>query len=294
MKKQIVMMLLFFCNVALADVPQLINYQGKLTDAQGQPKTGNANLSFEIYDGAGGGAAKVWGPQNFTNVPLINGQFNIILGTTDSAGNPIANAFVSPNAYLQITDLGINAASAADDIVISPRQQILSTPYAMQAKNADHAVQADNSTSAEYAWQADVAGPIGTIVAWHKNFGGMTQTLPHGWVELSGGSVNDPASPFHGKALPNLNMELYAAGGGKGRYLRGGYISGLMNESTYYTDNGSGYTGPAGAFYGYGGGKYHDVDYVNKDQSSYSGSRLGAVRRFQTAAMTVVWIMRIK
>jgi len=63
-----------------ADVPQLVNYQGRLTDAQGAPKVGTVNLSFEIYDGltSDNTANKTWGPQVFANVPLVNGHFNVI------------------------------------------------------------------------------------------------------------------------------------------------------------------------------------------------------------------------
>lgn len=117
----------------LADVPQLINYQGKLTDAGGTEKTGPVNLSFDIYDGPGEGATKVWGPQSFNNVPLVEGNFNVILSSTDVDGDPVSDAFVSPNAYLQITDLGANLESDGDDAIISPRQQILSTPYTMNS-----------------------------------------------------------------------------------------------------------------------------------------------------------------
>lgn len=63
---------------AMAAVPQMVNYQGKLTDADGNIRQGSVNLSFEIYDGAASGATKKWGPQVFNNVPLIEGSFNVI------------------------------------------------------------------------------------------------------------------------------------------------------------------------------------------------------------------------
>lgn len=160
------LVLLLSSSIALAEVPQLVSYQGYLTDSQGSPKQGTANLSFTFYDEVSGGRA-LWGPQTFTRVPLINGSFNIILGTTDSNGAPLENAFQAADSYLQITDLGADTSSVADDEVILPRQQILSAPYAMEAKS---------SVNSRYEV------PIGTVI---------TSILPYSkFVQ----TVNDPAA----------------------------------------------------------------------------------------------------
>jgi N-acetylneuraminic acid mutarotase len=41
--------------IAAAQVPSLINYQGRLTDANGDPVTGSKNFAISIYDAANGG-----------------------------------------------------------------------------------------------------------------------------------------------------------------------------------------------------------------------------------------------
>jgi hypothetical protein len=41
--------------IATAQVPSLINYQGRLTDADGAPVTGSKNFVISIYDAATGG-----------------------------------------------------------------------------------------------------------------------------------------------------------------------------------------------------------------------------------------------
>ncbi len=123
----IVTILILSTTIAQAQiesVPSLINYQGMLTDADGNPLTGTKKLEFNLYDAATGGN-KIWGPQIFNNVPLVNGQFNVILGTTDTAGRSIADAFSSDNCYLSIR--------VDDGQELSPRQQILSAPYAIHA-----------------------------------------------------------------------------------------------------------------------------------------------------------------
>lgn len=137
-------------------VPPLINYQGRLTDADGKGLNGTKKLEFNIYDAAIGGSL-IWGPQIFDNprVPLLDGYFNVILGTTDSTGRLILTAFASQDRYLGIKVDG--------DTEITPRQQILSSPYAVQsekARSADsaaNAITADRALAADRALTADVA-----------------------------------------------------------------------------------------------------------------------------------------
>ena len=57
--------------------------------------------------------------------------------------------------------------------------------------------------------------PIGSIVAWHKDFPN-TQAIPAGWIECNGQRINDSKSPFHNLIVPNLNS---AVGYSAGRFL---------------------------------------------------------------------------
>ena len=129
---------------AAESVPPLINYQGSLTDANGAPMAGVKTMEFNLYDAPTGGNL-IWGPQIYATVPLIGGKFNVLLGPTDGGGKLITTAFADKTRYLSITIEGKE---------ILPRQQILSTPFAMQAqeateakhaKEADHAALADGS-----------------------------------------------------------------------------------------------------------------------------------------------------
>ena len=134
-----------FGMLANADVPPLINYQGQLTDASGNPQTGIKKLEFNIYDASTGGN-KIWGPQTFIAVPLIGGRFNVMLGSTDAGGNSISAAFGASSRFL-----GIKVDSGPE---ISPRQQILSTPFSFSAQNATNAVNAQNASNAQNAENA--------------------------------------------------------------------------------------------------------------------------------------------
>ena len=126
--KQIVLAMVFVMMAgAMAQatsVPPLVNYQGMLADADGKPLTGTKKVEFNLYDAATGGN-KVWGPQVFGSVPLVNGMFNVILGTTDTEGRSIAEAFGGKDRYLGI--------KVDDGSELAPRQQILSTPFAIAA-----------------------------------------------------------------------------------------------------------------------------------------------------------------
>ncbi len=138
-----------------SSVPPLINYQGMLTDANGNPMTGAKKLTFNIYDAAIGGNV-VWGQQIFDNVPLFNGRFNVILGSTDTKGKLITEAFAEKNRYIGI--------KVDDNPEIAPRQQFLSTPYAIQTLHG--------------------GVPTGAILS----YGGAS--APNGFLECDGSAVS--------------------------------------------------------------------------------------------------------
>jgi hypothetical protein len=137
-----IILLLFSFNIAQSEtvpsIPQLINYQGMLTNAEGQPlETKEYKLSFSIFNQPTAGEA-VWGPQIFdgrygdgrgAKVPVVRGHFNVILGDKDINGRLIIEAFQSKDAYLEII--------IENNSPISPRQQILSSPYAVQSEKAN-------------------------------------------------------------------------------------------------------------------------------------------------------------
>jgi hypothetical protein len=73
-------------------IPQLINYQGTLTDTSGNPvPDGQYGVVFSIYDVASGGTALWTEAWNSGTIPIttISGDFSVLLGTH----NPIPAAF---------------------------------------------------------------------------------------------------------------------------------------------------------------------------------------------------------
>jgi len=130
-------------------IPNLINYQGVLTDENGAGIFGIKKIEFRLYDKMIGGQ-EIWGPQIFESVTVVNGQFNVILGDKDINNRLIVNAFDSGDRYL-----GIKFGNTGDDsnrlVEISPRQKILTIPYAINALSSLNAKNAENAENAESA-----------------------------------------------------------------------------------------------------------------------------------------------
>lgn len=150
MKRVFVAAILLALTVAVAQaqnvtVPQLVNYQGRLTDINGDPlSTANYTMEFNIYPVKTGGTA-LWGPLIFDNgtgtghgnrVPVVQGHFNVFLGPVDTTNRPIATAF----AQNSVTYLSVKVTTGPWQPSLTellPRQQILSSPYALQTQNAE-------------------------------------------------------------------------------------------------------------------------------------------------------------
>jgi hypothetical protein len=149
------------------------------------------------------------------------------------------------------------------------------------------------SGSAVFSQGVLLTVPLGVIMPWHKSLSGVPD-LPGGWVECNGQTISDAQSPLNGQTVPNLNGQVYA--GGRGYYLRGGNTSGSFNSSSYLTGNGSMYRfgTTSGSYFGIGYSVFTDMELGN--QVSYSGSDndLGGPNPVQVAAMTVVYIIKIK
>jgi hypothetical protein len=121
-------------------VPSLMNFQGQVLAANGSPlATGDYELTFQIFDASEGGTL-IWGPQvldgagaagHGPKIPVVQGYFNVMLGPVDTAARPLTGAFLGATRFLEIK-VGTNSP-------ISPRQQILSAPYALNTANAANA-----------------------------------------------------------------------------------------------------------------------------------------------------------
>lgn len=107
---------------ASSAVPGQLTEQGRLLDTTGTPQTGSVSIVFSLYDAATGGTALWTETQNIT---LDDGYFSARLG--DATAIP-ASVFSGATRYLGVT--------VGADAEMTPRQSIVSVPYALMANNA--------------------------------------------------------------------------------------------------------------------------------------------------------------
>jgi len=151
MRKLIIfLILLVITSTANAAIPHLINYQGRLTDKDGAPLNGSYQLTFRIYDAETAGNL-LW-QATHTGIVIQKGIFGVLLGSiNDSSYDFTTLAFDKPY-FLEIK---------VGNEVMSPRQRITSSGYAINAENGV---------------------PKGAIVMWS----GKISDIPEGWALCDG------------------------------------------------------------------------------------------------------------
>ena len=164
-----------------ADVPQLINVQGKLTDVGGDPVAdGPYSVLFSIYDVVTGGTA-LW--HETRTVTVSDGLFSISLGESTTI----------PPSLFDNTDLwlGIKVESDAE---MTPRQRLTTSPYAFRVAGS----------SVGGGWVDD-----GSVVRLETSSDkvGIGTTSPEAQLHVKGGyGVND------GIRVTNLGTQVPALG----------------------------------------------------------------------------------
>ncbi len=112
-------------SVVMADVPQMINYQGRLTDDTGAAFNDNATMIFSIYDDSTAGS-QLWQEVQAV-VEVTDGLFHVILGSIE----PIVDSvFLGPDQWLDIVVNGNH---------IEPRARLVSMAYAYRVSSIDGA-----------------------------------------------------------------------------------------------------------------------------------------------------------
>src|SRR6266480_2772570 len=101
-------------------------YQGRLTDG-GAVANGNYDLQFALFDSLSGGA-QVGSTQTINTVAVSNGVFTVSLDFG-------ASAFTGASRFLEISA----RPTGGSFTLLTPRQPITSTPYAVRSLNASSA-----------------------------------------------------------------------------------------------------------------------------------------------------------
>ena len=119
----ILLVLVLSASPALAQTSQF-TYQGKLTDT-GNPANANYDFEIKLFDALSGGTQQ-GSTIMLLNVPVANGIFTVQLDFT-------AAFFPGADRFLEIS---VRPAGGGSFTVLSPRQQISSTPYAIKSTGA--------------------------------------------------------------------------------------------------------------------------------------------------------------
>ena len=139
--------------------PSSIYYQGRLLDSGGDPVVAAVDIEVRLFAGESGGSP-VWN-QTLDDVSVVNGLYSFYFGDGSLAA-ALTNTFV----WLELE---------VDGETLTPRQQLVSVPYALRAGTAK---QLDPPMSGV---------PGGVVLMWSGALGG----IPEGWA-LCDGSNGTP------------------------------------------------------------------------------------------------------
>lgn len=189
----------------LAETPQLISYQGVLTDDAGNPIDGSHNLTVAIF-AADEGGEPLW-QETHTGANFDGGAFSILLGSVTALPEDL---FDASERWLEVT---------VDDTTLTPRQQFSSVPYAL---NAD---KIDGLDSAELA-----ALPSGTVVDL------PTTTSPTGFSPIEGAMGEDIGGWLALPEMPEGQEGVLCDTYGAGRVFCWNAETGVSPVGVYYDD----------------------------------------------------------
>src|SRR5262245_59004760 len=103
-------------------------YQGKLSDS-GSPASGNYDFQFKLFDTLTVGT----GVQQGTTITLAGVAVTSGIFTTQLDFGACVSCFTGAARFLEIA---VKTASGSSYTTLSPRQQLMSTPYAVRSLNA--------------------------------------------------------------------------------------------------------------------------------------------------------------
>ncbi|MCP4413330.1 MAG: hypothetical protein GY808_12280 [Gammaproteobacteria bacterium] len=124
----VVLIILISTVNAQSVIPTMINYQGFLTDQNGQGLNGPKQITFTLYSDSVSTASLVWGEETHDAVNVENGLFNVLLGSIDT----LTTADLAGERYLGIR-VGVSEPEMA------PRLRFASVAYSLKSEEANNA-----------------------------------------------------------------------------------------------------------------------------------------------------------
>jgi len=133
--------------------------------------------------------------------------------------------------------------------------------------------------------------PIGGIIAWAKSLTGMP-SIPYGFVECNGQTLNDGESPLNGQVIPDLN-----GSSGAQRFLRGSTTSGTVGGEDTHTltiDEMPSHTHTVQRGGDQANGSYEGTSSIQNGTVTSGATGGGSPHNNLPSYYEVVWIMRVK
>lgn len=128
-------------GVHAAGIPHMINYQGELTDPNGDPiHDPNLSMTFTFYD------APVDGNTLFSetqNVDVNDGLFGLLIGSASGPNGIPESVFAGQDVYLGI--------QVGTDSEMTPRQRVTSVAFAYWSEKAYDAESLEGQSASEFA-----------------------------------------------------------------------------------------------------------------------------------------------
>lgn len=193
-----ILVVLFIMPVSIiksyATIPYMIGFQGRLTDTNGNPITGSKQFIFRICDALTAGNIK-WSETQA--VQVINGVYNVQIGSVTNGGIPAGTFEVTESRWLEINIENEN---------LVPRSQLISQPYAYVSERA-YGVIGTTITSANIVNNAITPIQVSTNSYEHIRAGTATVAISASSVSAAGvtsGTLgyNVIASSIANKSVP--------------------------------------------------------------------------------------------
>lgn len=192
-----------------SQVPNVLSYDGYLTNSNGQPINGRKDLTFTLYADPTGGTP-IW-QEVHQSIQVSGGVFRVVLGR-GTVPQPMTIPF-DQQYYLGVR--------VGNDPEMTPRQELMPSAYSFRARTAEEVP--DTSITAEKLRPNSVTDDKIRSVSWSKITGVNEGVSARIW-SLQGNRDTDPTTEFlgtiDGKDLffrtNNMNRMALLSGGNLG------------------------------------------------------------------------------
>ena len=212
MKRQLIPLLIILIAVStFADIPDTLNFQGRLMDQSGQPVTnGQYSVTFRLYTAASGGNM-VWEEQQ--TVVTQNGYFNTVLGNTTA---------LTPSMFNQALWAGMQIGSNPE---MTPRQKLSTAAYAMTVADGTITTDKIEQRSVTDFWSLKIESPT------------PISTTSGEWSDVVEFKINSSGNPL----LINAHYSFFVSGQTAGARFRlnfnGFYYAPFEIGQPHYANN---------------------------------------------------------